>query len=259
MADRLRSIAKKWIPPALLAMGALAGHAAAPPAAECKRVVMEGDVKAGQEWKAQLGEGWQFRVAPIQPQSAGYSGWDLIVDRVPPAGFPDALLLVTLPYNSINEREIGTTFGLRAQDAIGWNPRSFHFLTDAAAFRDSQQIFRNLMLSGAFVSAGQNGVHPAADSSRAMAQLMALQQRASSGEFRIVDARIVPGVGDAAPYAEGWSLASARTPHQAEGAPSGKSTSSGTLNWIRFEITLWLPGQWRLPSDLRGASAPCPR
>ncbi len=221
--------------------------------------MIDGDVKAGQEWKASLGQGWLFRVAPIQPASAGYSGWDLIVDRDPPAGFPDALLLVTLPYNSINEREIGTTFGLRAQDAIGWNPRSFHFLTDPEAFREGRQIFRNLTASGAFVTAGQNAAQSDSADSRAMAQLMELQQRASSGEFRILDARIVPGVGDAAPYAEGWALASAHTPHQVEAAPSGRSTSLGAIHGLRFEITLWLPRQWRLPADLRGTAAPCPK
>ena len=96
-----------------------------------------GEVSAGQEWKADFGQGWVFRLLPIDTSSwagkAGYSGWDLVVDREQPAGYPDALLVATPPYNSINEREVGTTFGLRAQDAIGWNPRSFRFLTNAAA------------------------------------------------------------------------------------------------------------------------------
>ena len=76
---------------------------------------------------------------PVPALDAAYSGWDMVVDRIPPAGFPDALYLATPPYNSINQREIGTTYGLRAQDAIGWNPRSFRFLTDPAAFREAQQ------------------------------------------------------------------------------------------------------------------------
>jgi hypothetical protein len=83
-------------------------------------------------------------VVPIQPGKAGFSGWDLVVDRVPGAGFPNALLVATPPYNSINEREVGTTFGLRAQDAIGWNPRSFRFMTDPAALQESQRLFQVL-------------------------------------------------------------------------------------------------------------------
>jgi hypothetical protein len=100
-----------------------------------------GEVNAGQEWKAAFGEGWVFRVLPIQAGKAGFSGWDLVVDREQPAGFPDALLLGTPPYNSINEQEVGSTFGLRAQDGIGWNPRSFRFLSTAEAFREGWKLY----------------------------------------------------------------------------------------------------------------------
>jgi hypothetical protein len=107
----------------------------------CQKVVLEGEVSVGQEWRAGFGEGWVFRVLPIEPGKAGYSGWYLVVDRERPVGYPDALLVATPPYNSINEREVGNTFGLRAQDVVGWNPRSFRFLTAPDAFRESQRLF----------------------------------------------------------------------------------------------------------------------
>ena len=107
------------------------GASGVPTQAVCEKLELLGEVHAAQEWKAAFGEGWVFRLIPIHPGNAGYSGWDLVVDREAGAGFPDALLLATPPYRSINEREVGTTFGVRAQDAIGWNPRSFHFLTDS--------------------------------------------------------------------------------------------------------------------------------
>jgi len=72
------------------------------------QVVLTGEAGEGQQWRAAFGQGWAFRVLPIQPGPAGYSGWDLVVDREQPAGYPDALLLATPPYNSINEREVGT-------------------------------------------------------------------------------------------------------------------------------------------------------
>src|ERR1700756_396986 len=100
----------------LLVFFNLAGEAATPPKAACTRVVFEGQASAGGYWTVPLGQGWVFRVLPITPLHAAYSGWGPGVDRKPAAGFPDALLLATMPYNSINEREIGTTFGLRAQD-----------------------------------------------------------------------------------------------------------------------------------------------
>jgi hypothetical protein len=217
----------------------------------CAKMALTGEVSAGQEWKAAIGQGWVFRVLPIQPGKAGYSGWDLVVDREQAAGYPDALLLATPPYNSINEREVGTTFGLRAQDAIGWNPRSFRFLTDAAAFSEGQKLY--LSLNG--VANGQNGVK--GQNTAAMRKLMELEGRSSAGQFRILDARLRPGIADAAPYAENWALQSAKTPHTLASAPGGRATPLGELDWIRFSITLWLPAGWKAPRGLSVSRAAC--
>jgi hypothetical protein len=223
----------------------------------CQRVTIEGRVNVGREWDVSLGEDWIFRILPISSSSPEYSGWDLVVDRQQPAGFPDALLLATLPYNSINEREIGTTFGLRAQDAIGWNPRSFRFLLNTADFREAQQLFRSLMTIAAHAPA--NAAHdPAAPRGSALSRLVELRQRASSGELQILDAAIVPGVADPAPYAQAWALAASRTPHQIEAVPAGTSSALGTLNWMKFSLTLWFPAHWRIPPELHPAPTACP-
>ena len=128
----------------MAALAIATSHAATPPVRDCQRVDFQGEVNAGGDWTAAFGQGWVLRLLPIRPASAGYSGWDIAIDRDPPAGYPDSLLVASLPYDSINEREIGTTFGLRAQDAIGWNPRSFRFLTDPGQFRQAQQWFGQL-------------------------------------------------------------------------------------------------------------------
>lgn len=217
------------------------------PPRTCTRLVLDGDVSVGQEWNAGLGEGWRFRLVPIPRLDAGYSGWDLVVDRMPPAGFPDALYLATPPYNSINEREIGTTYGLRAQDAIGWNPRTFRFLTDPAAFREGQQIY-------AFVShKGASGP----DAAAASAQLLKLAEGASQGELRIVDAHISPGIADPAPFAMIWAQASSRTQHEMDPSGGGKTAAAGTVNWMRFQVVLWLPPAWKLPPGRRETTAAC--
>jgi hypothetical protein len=212
----------------------------------CRKVTLEGEVKAGQEWEAAIGDGWMFRVLPIAPSRAGYTGWDLVVDRDQPAGFPDALYLATPPYRSINEREIGTTFGLRAQDAIGWNPRSFRFLVDPASFREAQPIYL----------AKLNGSEAAADPN-ALSRLMELQKHAAQGEFRIVDAHIIPGVADPAPYAQRWAAAAARMQHEEEA--TGAASPLGALTWMRFRVTLWLPAHWSLPPILHATQSPCGR
>ncbi len=231
-------------------------HAGTSSKATCQRVTIDGRLNAGREWSVPLGDGWIFRILPISSSQAEYSGWDLVVDRQQPAGFPDALLLATMPYNSINEREIGTTFGLRAQDAIGWNPRSFRFLLNTADFREAQQLFRSLVTAAAHTPVNV-ARDKAATRGDALSRLLELQQDASSGELRILDAAIVPGVADPAPYAQAWALAASRTQHQIEARPPGKSSALGALNWMRFALTLWLPAHWRVPSELHSVRAAC--
>ena len=80
----------------------------------CQKVVLLGEVNEGQKWSGRIGEGWVFRIIPIQPAQANFSGWDPVVDRDKAAGFPDALFLATPLYDSIDEHEVGTTFELRA-------------------------------------------------------------------------------------------------------------------------------------------------
>jgi hypothetical protein len=234
----------------------LQSNAAGQRARQCLQATLAGDVNAGQEWKAAFGEGWVFRVLPIHSENAAHNGWDLVVDREDPAGYPDALLVATPPYNSINQREVGTTYGLRTQDAIGWNPRSFRFLTSPALFAEAQRTFRSVNGSGLAAI----GAAPGSDNSPAARQgrrFIEITQRAAAGEFKIIDARLAPGTADAASYAENWALALPKTQHTFEPALNGESTPLGELHWIRFEIRLWLPAGWKIPKDLQAAPAPC--
>lgn len=244
---------------ALLMAFALPALAVPPRPATCARVELTGKVIAGQEWKAPLGEGWIFRLVPINPGSAAYTGWDLVVDRDPPAGFPDALLLATPPYNSINEREIGTTYGLRAQDAIGWNPRSFRFLIDPSAFLQGRKLF--LALSSQLQ--GLSGKPPGAASNedsevaRLTRQLMDLQSRSATGQLRILEAGLAPGIADPEPFAQSWAARAARMQTTLAPPAASKPTPRGELDWMRFSIVLWLPADWKLPHGLNASTAPC--
>jgi hypothetical protein len=196
----------------------VAGLAAAPQG-QCRRLVMAGQVEAGHAWSQSFGQGWVFRLLPIKPGDQGYSGWDLAVDRSGGAGFPDALLLATPPYESINQREVGTTFGIRAQDAIGWNPRSFQFLTDSSAFRKAQKLYFNLRGKP---DAKESDRKPKLEVDEAKRSdelkvvskgLLDISTHASAGQFRILDARLTPGTANALPYAQNWALQQRNTPH----------------------------------------------
>ena len=219
---------------------------ATPPS--CQRATLDGEVSAGQEWKTSIGGGWLFRIVPISAGETHYSGWDLVVDRERPAGFPDALYLATPPYGSISEREIGTTFGLRAQDAMGWNPRTFRFLVEPRTFTEAQKIYR---------SAFQSASGPAGEKESAVAHLLSLQKSAASGELRILDARFVPGTADPAAFAQQWAQAASRAGYDIESAPAGQSSAAGALRWMRFRVTLWLPADWKVAPHLHVTRTAC--
>jgi hypothetical protein len=231
--------------------------AAVPHAANCWRILLTGEVNAGQEWKQPFGQGWLFRVVPIQPgHTPGtpvYSGWDLVVDRDPSAGYPDALLVATPPYYSISEREVATTFGLRAQDAIGWNPRSFHFLTDSEALHEGQKEFRALGGTKIWTEKPQSNSREQVAEQR----LLEINRRSSAGEFRILNARLTPGIADAAPFAQRWALQSSKTPHTIARSTGTKATPFGELEWMRFSITLLLPVGWKTPRELGAVRGAC--
>ena len=220
-----------------------------------------GQVEAGKEWRQSIGRGWVFRIIPIKPGAKGYSGWDLVVDRVEGAGFPDALFVATPPYDSISQREVGTTFGLRAQDAIGWNPRNFQFLTSTSDLRKAQKLYFALHRSRAANRRNAHSAQPASDedadaaAETASRGLMELAEHSAGGEFRILSARITPGTANALPYAQNWALHERYTPHTI--TPTSSPTPYGKLDSIKFEIILWLPLHWRTPRSVRSEPAPC--
>ena len=210
-------------------------------------MVFEGEVAAGQSYTKAIGQGWVFSLQPIHPgvEHGGYSGWDLIVDRERPLGYPDALLLMTPPYRSINEREIGTSYGLRAQDALGWSQRSFRFLLSEADYGQARELYRQ-------IEAG-----PSAQANAAAGKIAGYLPRTGSGELRILRARIVPGQADAASFAENWAIASARIDHTVESAAGGAATPRGEIRQLGFRVTLWLPGEFHTPAGIAAPLVGC--
>jgi hypothetical protein len=265
MSQRMAAMKWKVFFTAVCLVQAFAQYAHAAGAAassQCRRVVMRGQVEAGRDWSQVIGQGWTFRLIPIKPGEQGYSGWDLAVDRTNGAGFPDALLLATPPYGSINQREVGTTFGLRAQDAIGWNPRSFRFLTNPAELRKAQKLYfalrdngeanrRNIDQTPAARGQKVASVNPEA----ASMGLMEIVNHSAAGQFRILNAELTPGTANALPYAQNWALEQRNTPHTI--TMTTAPTPYGKLDSLQFEITLWLPAGWKTPKGLQSAPSPC--
>lgn len=221
---------------------------------QCQKLVFTGEVIEGQSWETTIGHDWIFRVLPIAASSKGYSGWDLAVDRAHDGGYPDALLLGTPPYGSLNEREIGTTFGLRAQDAIAWAPRRFHFLISGKDLHRGRELFRTVMAQPV---AGKADEMARSKATAELLQMVGDSSRVASGKFEVLDARLTAGVADPPAFAQQWAARFSRAPHTLMPAASHPS-AQGELRWIRFRATLWLPENWRTPQEIKGEQAKCP-
>ena len=205
----------------------------------CQKIQLSGEVKAGESWSASIGQGWIFRVLPIAPSGRGYTGWDLVVGPPADSDYPDALLLGTPPYGSLNEREIGTTFGLRAQDAIAWEPRHFHFLNTAKDVRSARELYRQVMAKPSSASAASELLKLIGSGTGGSL---------SPGQFKIVDARLATGTADPQVFARQWTAHLHQVPHSVvqPDAHMDPASPRGELLWMRFELTLWLPLGWQV-------------
>jgi hypothetical protein len=217
----------------------------------CRKLTLRGEVNAGQEWQVGIGKGWRFRLVPIPESGHGYTGWNLVLDAQEDGGYPDALLLGTPPYDSLNEREVGTTFGLRAQDAIAWGPRRFHFLLSQIDLKRCRELF--------VLVTGKSGA-PAGTAAKASEELLKFvgdSRSLGSGEFVVQDARLVLGTADPAGFAQQWAARLSQVPHTT--LQSVTSNARGELRWIRFTATLLVPGGWGDAPGLSSERVKCPK
>lgn len=202
----------------------------------CHKLEFEAEVSQNSEWHASIGQNWLARLVPIGPFNPGFSGWDIAVSPAADQNYPDALLLAMPPYGSLNSREIATTYAMRAQDAIAWSPRHFHFFTSAADLEHSRQLYKVL----------RDPESDAATKQRAASQLLDLSadaDRIATGRLDVLDAHLVSGTADPAPFAAQWAAGLARIPHTLDHVES--PTATGSLHSLRFRLTLWLPATWK--------------
>lgn len=234
-----------------------------PQPAPCRQLVFVGEVQQGNAWQASIGHApspaektdWLIRLVPTRPSPLGAStGWDIAVSPATDQDYPDALLLASPPYGSLNAREIATTYGLRAQDAIAWSPRHFHLFFTSQGLQQARQLYRALLNP-------TPGAHPAADhQQKASSQLLDLAAdpaHTAAGRLDILDAHLVSGSADPAPFAAQWAASLARTPHTLDALAGAKPAPLGEIHSLRFRLTLWLPPTWKAPSGVENRPATC--
>jgi hypothetical protein len=226
----------------------------------CLAIQLDGEADTTREWSALIGEGWLFRVVPVSSygtskSAQGYSGWDLVVSRADDLSYPDALLLATPPYGSLNEREIASTYGMRAQDAIAWTPRRFQFLTSSKELERARSLYRKIMPANpkAGTDASSAALNQVAGE---LLSLVSSSPTLGRGAFSVLDAKLIEGVADPPAFARQWASRLSQVPHTVE--PAGNApTPLGELRWIRFRADLLLPAGWKVPPAIHSEPAKC--
>ncbi len=225
-------VSRWWCVALLAASVSSTCYAAGTPA--CRTEVIEGSVEAGRPFVQAIGNGLLLALQPVR------AGWIL---RVVPAttrpadvgqpGFHDYAELATPPYQSVTPLSLSTDFALRAQDAVGWNPRRFRFADSPAAYARLLAAYNDFERAGA----PTNG--PVANA------LAAEVAHTSEGILKIVDARLTAGTADQGASAAAVSANFPTTAHTLVDAPAGKSTDLGELLSLRFRVELELSASFK--------------
>jgi len=212
---------------------------AAPAPSACTVGVLEGEVKAGENFVRPIGGGLELMLEALP------SGW---IVRVLPAKSPrarhDYAELATPPYHSVSPLLITTDYSFRAQDAIGWNVRRFRYATNSSSFAELLRAYERY----------EPGLGKDATRQEALATLVAQEPAAS---LTILDARLVPGTADQPRTAATLASHFLSTAHTIEPPSDGKPTALGAIRWIRFRVELVMPPSLRPAPGLKVRHAGC--
>lgn len=206
----------------------------------CRVATIQGELESGKPFRKAFGNGLDIWFQPIA------SGWILrVVPAAGPLGDYDYAELATPPYRSVTPLSLTTDFAFRAQDAVGWNPRRFRFVTSTEAYQRLLNVYQRYT---------QAGTTPPALLETELSSQIA---DASEGTLTIQDARLVPGMADQ------WRMAGAvashflTTAHSLVNAPDGTSSPLGKLVWVSFRLDLQLPRGFKQVVGLKVAPEVC--
>ena len=156
------------------------------------------------------------------------SGWIVrMLDHTASRGQFDYAGLATPPYMSPNPIRISTDFSFRAQDAIGWNPRSFQYFRSVSAMREAVAAYRQ------YISAPTNA--PTSESQQGMMKLLQLSAQAAPARLEILDAHLIGGTANQTQAASLVATHFLSTAHVVEQSPNGPSPL-GAITSLRFRV-----------------------
>lgn len=217
----------RWL--VLLWAWAVAASASSMVGGRCRTETFEATVRAGEGYSAAMGGGLVLRLDPLA------DGWRLrVVSAAGGSPSPDYAEIATPPYQSPNPLLLATEFQFRAQDVLGWNPRHFQYVADAASYRRMVAVYEQFQeVNRAGQSkAGQSGVEN---------RLAEMVSHAAAGEVEVLDARLVPGIGNQSAAAAAVATHWGQTAHTTEQPSDGRATALGRVSWLKVRLRLDLP------------------
>ncbi len=189
----------------------------------CREVQFEGTVTAGGGFRKTFASGLDFLLEAVP------HGW--VIRVLPSVGArpaQDFAEVATPPFRSINPLLLTTDFGFRAQDVVGWNPRTFHSVRKAAEFPEAQRAYLAATASR----------HPTAAEDAAVTRVA---MKALEGRFELLDAVLAPGSADQSAAAGLVASHFATTAHTFRAPENGSTGALGEVLSLRFRVTLSVP------------------
>ena len=184
----------------------------------CAALQFEGEVAAGRSFShivdprhsfllESTPAGWIIRVLPLGASGSARAAHDFAE-------------LATPPYRSPNPLLVSTDFAFRAQDAIAWNPREFHYFTTQEQMSIATRAYDATLREPNRPAAG--------------AALFPLLGQACEATLQIMDARIVGGTADQTVVAATVASHFSQTAHTLE--PNAPPSRLGKILWMKFRV-----------------------
>ena len=187
---------------AICALFFVATGASSYPAGEPKQgVTLSGKLAAGRSYEHGVGRNLVFRLAP-SPASFG-KGWDIeiVPEGKPGGGYPEYAALATPPYHLYKSTYLNASYGVTAQEAVAMSPRKFYFVETPADSQTASVVVNTMVYSIDW------------QTRKASLEASAAKIPVGVGELKILQSRITPG---------------------------RNNEDLGSIDWIKFQVTLRL-------------------